>query len=259
MDLAIAGRKALVLGASRGLGAASAKLLALEGVHVVAASRSGAIEWAKDLPSDVASLVLPLQLDMADRAALIERLDVLLAEGPLDILVNNTGGPPPGPIDAVAAETWDRQFAAMATNLFELTRLVLPSMLKRGWGRIVTIASSGVEQPIPNLGISNTVRSAVVGWSKTLASEVAGRGVTVNLVLPGRIHTARVDELDAAAANRTGSSIEAVAKASAASIPAGRYGRPEEFASVVTFLCSEPASYVTGSRVRVDGGAIRSI
>jgi 3-oxoacyl-[acyl-carrier protein] reductase len=140
-----------------------------------------------------------------------------------------------------------------------VTRLVLPQMRDRGWGRIVTIASSGVEQPIPNLGISNTVRAAIVGWSKTLSNEVAADGVTVNVVLPGRIHTSRVDELDAAAASRGNQTVEAVAKASAAAIPAGRYGTPAEFADVVAFLCSTRASYVTGSRIRVDGGTIRAI
>lgn len=124
---------------------------------------------------------------------------------------------------------------------------------------MITIGSSGVEQPIPNLAMSNGIRAAVLAWSKTLASEVAGDGVTVNMVVPGRIHTARVDELDAAAAKRTGKSVEEIARASAASIPAGRYGRPQEFADMVVFLASERASYVTGSRLRVDGGAIRSL
>ena len=151
------------------------------------------------------------------------------------------------------------QFESMAANLFHLTAQLLPGMRSRKWGRVVTIASSGVEQPIPNLALSNGIRAAVVGWSKTLAAEVAAEGVTVNIVMPGRIQTTRVAELDAAAAKRSDSTVEAVQKASAAAIPAGRYGRPEEFAAMVVFLASEQASYVTGSRLRVDGGAIRSI
>lgn len=255
MDLRIVGRRALVLGASRGLGAASARLLAAEGATVIAASRSGTADWQDAATGEVTAL----RLDVSERSGLTQAIQALLGDGPIDILVNNIGGPPPGPVDQVSAEIWDRYFAAMASNIFEITRLVLPSMLGRCWGRIVTIASSGVEQPIRNLGISNTVRSAVAGWSKTLANEVAGRGVTVNLVMPGRIHTDRIHELDAAVAARSGLSVEAVSKASAAAIPAGRYGRPHEFASVVAFLCSERASYVTGSRVRVDGGAIASL
>src|SRR5262249_6401689 len=132
-------------------------------------------------------------------------------------------------------------------------------MRRRGWGRIVTSTSSGVVQPIPNLGISNTLRASLVGWSKTVAAEVAADGVTINVVVPGRIKTRRVDELDGKAAERQGKSIDQVVQESVASIPAGRYGRPEEFARVVTFLASEPASYVTGSVLRIDGGLIKSI
>jgi 3-oxoacyl-[acyl-carrier protein] reductase len=259
MDLGLAGRHALVLGASRGLGGATARSLALEGVHVTAASRSGTIAWAEGLPADIAARVTGVKLDLSDRAGVGALAGTMLARGRIDILVNNSGGPPPGSIQAVEAATWDSQFAAMATHLFELARLLLPPMLARKWGRIITIASSGVEQPLPNLGISNTVRASVVGWSKTLAEEVAGQGVTVNVVLPGRIHTTRVDELDQAAAKRTNKDVADVAAASAAAIPARRYGTPQEFGDVITFLASERASYVTGSRIRVDGGAIRSI
>lgn len=259
MDLGIAGRRALVLGASRGLGAAVANALAQEGVTVFAGSRSGRSDGASVLPEKSRELVQPMLIDVSDRSALTTSIAALLEQGPIDILVNNSGGPPPGPVRAVEAQVWERYFAAMATNLFEATRLTLPGMIERQWGRVITIASSGVEQPIPNLGISNAVRAAIVGWSKTLSNEVAADGITVNVALPGRIHTQRVDELDGAAAARSNQTQQAVATASRASIPVGRYGTVEEFASVVTFLCSEHASYVTGSRIRVDGGAIRSI
>ena len=256
MDLGIRDRRALVLGASRGLGEAIAKGLASEGVRVIAAARSlDRIEaWAERLNG-----IEPVALDMADPAAIDRLADRLEAEGGIDILVNNGGGPPPGSAQDARRDDWITHFETMAANLFHLTDRFLPNMKDRGWGRIVTIASSGVEQPIPNLALSNGVRSAVVGWSKTLANEVANSGVTVNVVLPGRIHTARVDELDAAAASRTGKSIDEVARTAEAAIPIGRYGRPEEFADVVTFLASERASYITGSRIRVDGGAIRSV
>ena len=259
MNLGLEGRRALVLGASRGLGAAVARLLAVEGASVVAASRSGATSWSETLDEPTRRRVEACRIDVSDRVTLTALIVALLDAGPIDILVNNSGGPPPGPLEDVAAERWDQHFATMATHLFEVARLVLPGMRERRWGRIVTIASSGVEQPIPGLGLSNSVRAAVVGWSKTLSNEVALDGVTVNVVLPGRIHTSRVDELDAAAAARAGSTPAEVASASAAAIPVGRYGTPDEFAAAVAFLSSRQASYITGSRIRVDGGMIRSI
>jgi 3-oxoacyl-[acyl-carrier protein] reductase len=256
MDLKIAGKRALVLGASRGLGRAVAEGLLAEGVHVIAVARKpdSIRAWAGDVPGLTA-----FSADLTDLASIDALVQAVLDGGGVDILVNNSGGPAPGTAAAAARADWLAQFQAMAANLFHLTSRLVPGMQARKWGRIITIASSGIEQPIPNLALSNGIRAAVAGWSKTLAAEVAVDGVTVNIVMPGRIQTTRVAELDAAAANRTGSTVEAVQKASAAAIPAGRYGRPEEFAAMVVFLASEPASYVTGSRLRVDGGAIRSI
>ena len=258
MDLGLAGRHALVLGASRGLGAAVARALALEGATVSAAARTveDTQRWISALPADVAARVTPIALDMADRTRIAQVAGVL---PPVDILVNNGGGPPPGGAADHAPELWLNQFETMAANLFFLTQVLLPSMKARGWGRILTISSSGVVQPIPNLALSNGIRAAVAGWSKTLSAEVADQGITVNMVLPGRIHTDRVDQLDGIAAKRQGRSVEDVAKASMASIPAGRYGRPEEFADAVAFLASTRASYITGATLRVDGGMIRGV
>ncbi|MDP3265045.1 MAG: SDR family oxidoreductase [Tabrizicola sp.] len=256
MDLGISGKRALVMGASRGLGRAIAEGLLAEGVTVcgVARTAEAITAWAGDQ-----ARLTPIAADLASLASVDALADRLLAEGGVDILINNSGGPPPGAAATVTRGDWLAQFEAMAANLFHLTGRLLPPMRANRWGRIITIASSGVEQPIANLALSNGIRSAVVGWSKTLAAEVAGDGVTVNIVLPGRIQTTRVDELDAAAAGRTGSTLEAVRAASAAAIPAGRYGRPEEFASMVVYLASQQASYVTGGKLRVDGGAIRAI
>jgi 3-oxoacyl-[acyl-carrier protein] reductase len=132
-------------------------------------------------------------------------------------------------------------------------------MRAQKWGRIITIGSSGLIQPIPNLALSNLIRASLVGWSKSLSNDLASEGITVNMLLPGRIDTERVGELDTAAAARTQSSLEAVREASMATIPAARYGTVKEFSSVATFLVSEPASYITGSQIRCDGGLIRSV
>ena len=179
--------------------------------------------------------------------------------GGIDILVNNSGGPKPGSVANIDAADWLTQFETMILRIMEITSLCLPGMRAEGWGRVINIVSSGVIQPIPNLGMSNTLRASLLGWAKTLSNEVAGEGITVNSVVPGRIHTSRVDELDAKAAEHQSKTPEEIAAASRATIPTGRYGRVEEFAAVVTFLASEPASYVNGSMIRVDGGFIRSL
>lgn len=260
MDLGLNNKTALVLGASRGLGAAVAETLVREGATVFAAARDQAriADWVARLPAELQGAVRPLPLDLANLDSIEAALAQVLAAGGVDILVNNSGGPPPASARDAERGAWLSHFEAMAANLMHITQRLLPPMVERGWGRIVTLSSSGVEQPIPNLALSNGIRSALVGWSKTLAGEVAGQGITVNMVLPGRIETERVGQLDSAAAGRTGKSQAEIAAASAASIPIGRYGRPQEFADAVAFLVSERASYITGAKLRVDGGAIRS-
>lgn len=252
MDLQISAKTALVLGASRGLGAAIAKGLAAEGVKVFAAARN----IDKIAPS---TNITPIAVDLADQAAVVNLIATIVEQGGVDILVNNSGGPKAGPAVGQSRESWVAAFEAMATSIFTISDAMLEGMISRKWGRIITIGSSGVEQPIPNLALSNGVRAAIAGWSKTLAGEVARHGITVNMILPGRIDTDRVRELDGIRAEKTGASVEDVQAASRNDIPAGRYGKPEEFAAVAVFLASTKASYVTGASIRVDGGMIKGL
>jgi len=262
MDFGLTGKRALVMASSRGLGLGCAEILATEGVHVLLTGRSA------DKLADAASAITArgqgkadfVVCDLTDSAA-VDTLSDAVTEilGGVDILVNNTGGPPPGRMVDADLTVLVKQFDSMVLNVIALTARLLPAMQAQKWGRIITLGSSGVIQPIPNLGLSNALRSALVGWSKSLSNDVAADGVTVNMLLPGRIHTERVDELDEGAAKRTGKSLEDTRTASRATIPAGRYGTVAEFASVCAFLASTPASYVTGGLIRCDGGAIKSV
>jgi 3-oxoacyl-[acyl-carrier protein] reductase len=244
-----------VLGASKGLGFGIAQGLAEEGARVAIASRT--IEGSRAAAEKIGHGVLPFvcdtgKVDQVD--ALIK--DVLASLNGVDILILNSGGPPPGKAQGVSSDQWRTSFEAMFVNLVRIADQLLPGMLERRFGRIISLISSGVIQPIPNLAISNAIRPALVGWGKTLSAEVAPMGVTVNAIAPGRIATDRLQELDAANAKRTGRSIEDVAATARAGIPAGRYGQIEEFAAAAVFLASEKASFVTGSILRVDGGQI---
>lgn len=257
MDLGLAGRTAIVPGASDGLGLAIARSLAAEGVNVVLAARRGDLlrRHAAELPAALAVETDITEPDAPARlvAAAVDRF------GAVDVCVLNGGGPPTGTaVDATAADLAD----AVETQLLAPQRLVaaaLPGMRDRGWGRVVAVGSTTVRQPAPNMVGSSTGRSALASYLKTLASEVAVDGVTVNMALPGRIDTERVAALDRATAERTGSTPERIRAESVARIPMGRLGTPEEFAALVTFLASERASYLTGGQYRCDGGLLRAL
>ncbi|GAA1002764.1 3-oxoacyl-ACP reductase [Acrocarpospora pleiomorpha] len=261
MKLGIEGKVALVLGAAGGLGSAIAAELAAEGVRVAAAARTAdRAEAVADRLRASGTPALGLGWDLADLGVADDRIGRIEAElGTVDILVNNTGGPPPGPAAGQTLETWRRYVDAMVLPVIAVTDRVLPAMRAQGWGRVITSTSSGVVAPIPNLGLSNALRASLLGWSKTLAREVGPDGVTCNIVVPGRIATARVRALDEAKAAREGRPVESVVRESVASIPVGRYGDPREYAQVVTFLASMCSAFVNGSVIRVDGGMIPSI
>jgi 3-oxoacyl-[acyl-carrier protein] reductase len=261
VDLGLKHRTALVLGAGGGLGGAIAATLAAEGARVAVADLDAAAA-ARTVATITArgGTAIALTWDLADLDSIDAHVSRIEAElGPVDVLVNNTGGPPPTPVAGQETALWSKHFGAMVLSVIAITDRVLPGMRARKWGRIITSTSSGVVAPIPNLGLSNALRLSLVGWSKTLAKEVGGDGITANIVLPGRIATPRISFLDEQKAKREGRTVEDVSRESTAAIAVGRYGDPQEYGDVVTFLASERASYITGSVVRIDGGLIPSI
>lgn len=262
MDLGIKGKAALVLAAGGGLGRAIATALALEGAALALCDidPSALESTVSHIQGKTDATIVTEAADLKDLTAMDAFVTRVSRElGDIDILVNISGGPPPATTTNVSPQQWIDQFQAMILPLIHVTDLVLPAMRAKRWGRIITSTSSGVVVPIPSLGISNTLRSALVGWSKTLAGEVASSGITVNIVVPGRIATNRIRELDNARAAQQGKPIEEIVQNSCASIPVRRYGEPEEYGNVVAFLASSKASYITGTMIRVDGGMIQSI
>ena len=261
MDLGIAGKRALVLGGNRGIGFGIAQALAAEGVHVAItgrdATRSAAAVSALKASSNVQ--VESAALDLARTDELPTFAGALTARfGPIDILVNNTGGPDYGGAADRSAAEWSARFQDMILSVIVLTDALLPAMRQRRWGRILTVISSGVIQPIPILGISNALRASLVGWSKTLSAEIAPDGVTANILVPGRIDTERVRLTDEANAAKLGISADEAKKRSTATIPLGRYGTIAEFGATAAFVASQHASYMTGAMIRLDGGIVRS-
>ena len=262
MDLGIKGKTALVVAASKGMGRASALGLAAEGARVVMCARGEAAlkDAAAEVKRQTGAEVLALVAD-ASRAADISRVvaEANRAFGGVDILVANVGGPPPGPFEAMTDEQWKTAFEQVHLSTVRFIREVLPHMKQARWGRILAIQSSSVKQPVDGLVLSNGIRPGIAGLFKTLAGDLAPHGITVNLVLPGRIMTDRFREHQTDRATRSGVTLEKQMELSSADIPMGRIGTPDEFAAMVVFLASARASYVTGTAVQVDGGLIRSV
>jgi 3-oxoacyl-[acyl-carrier protein] reductase len=260
MDLSLAGRHALVCGASAGIGRAAALALAGLGARVTALARSRDKLEAllPELRAAGAADADALEADLDDRRGLQRAVDGLLARGPVHVLINNTGGPKGGPLleadEAAFLEAFGRH--VLAGHL--LVRAVVPGMTAAGYGRIINVISTSVREPIPNLGVSNTIRGAVASWAKTLSKELPP-GITINSVLPGYTDTERLASLAKGTAEKTGKSADDVRRAWLATIPEGRLGRAEEPGAVIAFLASPAASYVRGTVIPVDGGRLSAI
>ena len=261
MDLGIKGRVALVMASSRGLGQAMAVSLAKEGVKVAVTGRNPeGLKKSVELIEAVGGVAIALNWDLSDHSlidGLVSKVEQEL--GPMEILINNTGGPPPTSATGQDPALWQKSFNDMVLSLIAITDRVLPGMRERKWGRIITSTTSGAIAPIKNLAISNTLRAALQAWSKTLSSEVAADGVTVNIIMPGRVATERLRQLDEARAKRESIPYEEVVKSSLRLIPTGRYGDPTEYGDAATFLASQNASYITGTVMRVDGGQTQAV
>jgi 3-oxoacyl-[acyl-carrier protein] reductase len=261
MDLGLAGRTALVFGTGGGIGRGIAEAFAAEGAHVACADRNRDAAQATVAALDGAvGTVLAFGAELGNRVAernLVEQVQQRL--GPIDVLVNNTGGPPSTAATGVPIDVWRSYFESMVASVINVADLVLPGMRDRGWGRMVTSTSSGVVVPIPMLGISNTLRSALLGWSKTVAREVGPQGVTSNVVVPGRISSPAAIGRDVLRAEQQNRSVEEVQQEYLVRIPARRYGTPREYGDAIAFLASDRAGYINGSVLRIDGGMIESV
>jgi 3-oxoacyl-[acyl-carrier protein] reductase len=252
MDLGIRGKVAIVCASSKGIGRAAAQALAGEGVRLTICARDEAAlqATAADLRAATGAEVLAVPADLRKVEQINRLMEQTLAHyGQLDILVNNTGGPPAGRFEAHDDAAWQGAFEALLLSVVRLSRLAIPEMRKQHWGRIVTVTSTAVKQPIPNLVLSNALRAAVTGMCKTLAGEVAADGITVNTVAPGRILTDRLTSI-------YGGDEASTRSKAAVGVPMGRVGEARDMGNAILYLCSEQAGYITGATLQVDGGLI---
>jgi 3-oxoacyl-[acyl-carrier protein] reductase len=262
VDIALNGRHALVCGASQGIGLATAKALAELGADVTLLARRPEVlqEAVTNLPRPRASQIHGwIAADTADLDSLRSQVAALCASKPVHILVNNTGGPPPGPVRGAEIAAFEAAYRQHLLGNHVLAETVLPGMERDRYGRIVNVISTSVKEPLRGLGVSNTTRWAVASWAKTLATEVAAKGITVNNVLPGSTETPRIEQIIQTTMQKSGEDRDTVYAKRAAEIPMGRFAKPEETAAAIAFLCSPAASYITGINLPVDGGRTRSL
>ncbi len=263
MDLGLRDKVAIVMAASKGLGRACAAALAAEGAGVTIGARGAqALEkTALEIQQATRSRVLAVPTDVTKAEDMEAIVTATVREfGRIDILVNNAGGPPAGKFESFGDAQWQAAFELNLLSTVRLVRLVLPHMRKTGSGRIITIVSTSVKQPIDGLILSNAIRSGVVGLAKTLSVELAPDNITVNNVCPGRILTDRLRQIYHINERvQQGVSEEAVLKEMAQDVPMGRVGKPEELGALVAFLASQQAAYITGTTIQVDGGLVRSL
>lgn len=254
----LAGKRALVFGASKGIGKAIAELMAENGAQIIAVARNEEAlqELVRSLPGTGHQF---LAVDVSDLKRLSEKIQSVLQQGAVDIWINNSGGPKGGPITQADPNEMMLAFQQHLLSAQTVAQLLVPRMMEKKYGRIINIISTSVKTPLPNLGVSNTIRGATANWAKTLSLEVASHGITVNNVLPGYTKTERLSQLQEATATRLKQSSSQVEESWKASIPAGRFAEPREIAAAAVFLASPAASYVNGINLPVDGGRTPSL
>jgi len=260
MNLDLTGRRAIVCGSTQGIGLAAAREIALLGASVTLVARDEAAlsDAAGGLDSSKGQRHGHAVADFANPNEVRTAAQRVAAEGAVHILVNNTGGPPGGPALEAGIEEYRRAFEMHLVCNQILAQATTPGMKEAGFGRIVNVLSTSVREPIPNLGVSNTIRGAVAQWAKTLSRELGPFGITVNNVLPGFTDTARLGDLFAGKARREGKTAEQVEQEMKATIPLGRLGRPEEIGAAIAFLCSPAGGYISGVHLAVDGGRLHT-
>jgi len=261
MDLSIKGKNAIVCASSQGLGKSAAIDLAKEGVNLAICSRSkDKINLVKNEIEEISDVkVIALEADLSS----IEDINTLFKEAKkelktIDILINNNGGPPPSTFEQLADEDWQKAFNSTMMSAIRLSKLVLPDMKKKKWGRVINISSVSVKMPVEGLFLSNSLRMGVLGWAKALSDEVAPFGITINTVCPGTTKTERIDQILDARSKSTGKDKKDLEEAIAQNIPMLRIGEATDLSALITFLASEKANYMTGLAVQVDGGSART-